>query len=50
MFFFFIIIPPSPVVVASATSTAGCGYNMRLHNQFLTRFSDIWDREKSAVR
>ena len=48
MFFFFIIIPPSPVVVASATS--GCGYNMRLHNQFLNRFSDIWDREKSAVR
>ena len=50
MFFFFIIIPPSPVVVASATSTAGCGYNMRLHNQFLNHFSDIWDREKSAVR
>ena len=37
MFFFFIIIPPFPVVVVSATSTAGCGYNVRLHNQFYNR-------------
>ena len=46
MFFFFIIIPPFPVVVVSATSTAGCGYNVWLHNQFYIRFSDIWCREK----
>lgn len=48
MFFFFIIIPPFPVVVGSATSTAGCGYNVRLHNQFYNRFSDIWGRGKSG--
>ena len=48
MFFFFIIIPPFPVVVVSATSTAGCGYNVRLHNQFYNRFSDIWGRGKSG--
>ena len=48
MFFFFIIIPPFPVVVVSATSTAGCGYNVRLHNQFYNRFSDIWGRGESG--
>ena len=41
MFFFLVIIPPSPVVVVSATSTTGCGCNVRLHNQFHNRFSDI---------